>query len=134
MNTGHTRLVAVVSLVLGVTVALLAEMRVPWPKFLESEARRIAWGKEFPDRDPNYRSTSETPKWEDGVDLQNYERELQKLVTAPPSERVGLKAKYHAQQGALPFAFTVGIAWLVYGAAIWIRKGFKTTSQQRRGG
>ncbi len=128
-KSGVTRLVTVVSLVLGIAVAWLTEAHLSWPKFLESEAQRIAWKKEFPSRDPGYRSTSETPTWEDSVDLQKYEKELQELVTTSPLERSWLKIKYHARNGIFPSACAISAVWLIYGMALWIQRGFVTINQ-----
>ena len=117
-KSGVTRLVTVVSLVLGIAVAWLTEAHLSWPKFLESEAQRIAWKKEFPSRDPGYRSTSETPTWEDSVDLQKYEKELQELL------RLSEIREY--KSGTLIFeegTYDGCIYYLVYGTAKIVKNG-----------
>jgi len=128
VNKGLKRLVLVISLLAGILAIIVSEAHITYSKFLESKALNVAWQNEFPNRDPAYHSTSETPKWEESVEISKYEKELSNLVEASADERFRLKAEYHVTYGMLPFLGAVAILWCLAIAIGWIINGYKKNS------
>ncbi len=130
INQGILRLVISASIILGSVVVVVSENRVTWSKFLEKEAFHNAHAKEFPDRDPKYLSTSETPKWEDSVSTEKYDSVLNSLINSKSMNRFMLKVKYHSEYALIPFFITFGSFWLIFGCIHWIYSGFKKPASQ----